>query len=40
MRILELCDRFKCLPDQLMAHDAWLFQLLEIEAEVTGSDVE
>jgi hypothetical protein len=31
LRILELCDRFKCLPSQLMAEPAELVRLLEIE---------
>ena len=29
--ILELCDRFHCLPSQVMAEDAMLLKLLEIE---------
>lgn len=27
-----MCDRFHCLPSQLLAEDAGLLQLLEIEA--------
>lgn len=30
--ILGLCDRFGCLPSQLLAEDAGLLRLLRIEA--------
>jgi hypothetical protein len=35
---LDRCREFGCLPSALMAEDATLLRLLEIEAEVRGSD--
>ena len=29
--MLGLCDRFKCLPSQLEAEDAYLIKLLTVE---------
>jgi hypothetical protein len=29
--VLRLCDRFKCLPSQLLNEDAYLIKLLNIE---------
>lgn len=40
MWILEQCDRFSCLPGELMREDGQLLGLLEIEREVRGPDVE
>lgn len=37
MTILRLCDRFHCLPDQLLEHDARLWQYLKIEGMVNGN---
>lgn len=34
--MLALCDRFRCLPSQLVGEDASLFQMLEIERRVSG----
>jgi hypothetical protein len=34
--ILDLCERFHCLPSALLAEDAALLQLLEIEYQGEG----
>lgn len=38
LETLRLCERFGCLPSQLMAEDAGLLRMLDIEAEVRGPD--
>jgi hypothetical protein len=38
--ILNLCDRFKCLPSALFAEDDGLFRLLEIEALIRPTRVD
>jgi hypothetical protein len=35
--IIDLCERFGCLPSQLLAEDAELFRMLEIERIVRPS---
>jgi hypothetical protein len=31
-----MCDRFKKLPDEVMAHSSELFRMIELERMVTG----
>lgn len=38
--MLGLCDRFKCLPSQLLAEDAYLMKLLHIESLGKPEEVE
>lgn len=37
-QILRLCDRFHCLPSQLLAEDASLLRLIAIEG-LAGPDI-
>lgn len=38
--ILQLCERFSCLPSQLLAEDAQLFKWLKLEQMGGVEDVE
>lgn len=37
--MLRICERFHCLPSQLMAEDAGLLRLLRLE-ELAGPDLD
>lgn len=36
LELLALCDRFRCLPSQILAEDGEVFRLLEIERLARG----
>jgi hypothetical protein len=38
LRLLAVCDRFRCTPSQALAEPAWVLQLIEIERRVRPDD--